>query len=90
MCGEGTIAGMIASLKDNRALLAKHRQKRRDAFERLKEQVGKQETLSESPKISEEELEQFRQQMKKEKRRGTIKLVVVTVVFAIVGIALIY
>lgn len=90
MGGEGAISGMISSLRDNRALLSRNRQKRRDAFEKLKEKVGSKEKLDDHRKISKEELEQFKLELKKEYRKEKNKLIAISVIFGIIAIVMIF
>jgi uncharacterized membrane protein YbhN (UPF0104 family) len=90
MGGEGAISGMISSLRDNRNLLAKNRQKHREAFEKLKEKVSSNIKISDPKKISKADLELFRKEMKKEKRQETLKLIVISAFFGIAAIVMIY
>ncbi len=82
MGGEGSIAGMIISLRNNKALLGK----KRKAFKDLPVSHDSKKPLVYDSKMSEEELQQFSKKLKREKLvRDLVWVVVIFIALAITG-----
>ena len=90
MGGEGSISQMISTLKYNRSLTKRFRDKKRESFNRLKE-PSKGKSLEVNYKtFTPAELEHFKLNLKKERKRGNRVLVISLILLCSIGAFLIY
>ncbi len=84
--GGGSIAAMITTLKNNKNLLGKHK-----AFSTMKNRLKVRNAPTPDPKhISKEELEAFHQLMLREKKRDTVKRMIIALGSLLLTALLIY
>jgi len=88
MGGEGAISGMIASIKDNRKLLSRHKQRRKDAYNVLRDTSATSDIKLDLKKLTPEELENIRIKGKEERRKANMKLALFSLIFIAIGILL--
>ena len=90
MPGEGSIQGMIVSLRNNRKLLRNRNPfQRRHGFEKLrKEYIKYSQGKVESRSLSKRELQAIRKKIEEETRKDTIKMTIVACIILIVVFSL--
>ena len=88
MGGEGAISGMIESIRYNRKLLARNRQKRKDAFNALKDTSKSGDIKLDFKKLSPEELENFKLKVREDRRRANARFALFLIVFMTITVVL--
>ncbi len=90
MGGEGTMAGMITSIRYNRSLLSRNRKKKHDAFKNLKESSKSNTTDSQYNRPSLEEIRKNKAVLLRRKKKENIRAILVLVILSVVTLTLFY
>lgn len=90
MGGEGSMAGMIVSLKNNRLFLTRNKQRRREVYEKLKEPTKSFSKKLKFKQISEVELQKIRIKLKSERNKENKKTILILLTIIMMGVILIY
>lgn len=84
MGGEGAMAGMNISRKNNRSLLSRSRQHKRDAFERVMNSSKLKIQKTNRKRLSEDEIEKIRIKYRRKKKKADTWMIV-GIIFFLIG-----
>ncbi len=90
MGGEGTIAGMIISIRNNGMLLRSLKNRKRAAWEHLKYPTKKDGQKLNSRKMTDQELITLRKELRRENKKEMIKLILIGVFMIVLATILFY
>jgi 5-bromo-4-chloroindolyl phosphate hydrolysis protein len=90
MGGEGTIAGMITSLRNNRMLLRTLRYRKKAAWEHLKDptRAGRQKLFTKT--LTDQERKIIREELKRERKKERIKQLIIGILMIALATAFFY